>query len=96
MSRYIDADKMDELKRNTNMGFLDTSDLEECLSCFPTEDVEKIKHGKWCVCTDDCGIYGICSNCYRDVDFSHYGEAYPICPYCGAKMNEEKKDEESV
>jgi hypothetical protein len=42
--------------------------------------------GEWEVCKDDDGIYGVCSICGRDADFSHYGIPYNFCPNCGAKM----------
>ena len=48
--------------------------------------------GKWELCEDADGKYGICSNCDTDTDFSHYGEAYNYCPNCGAKMEEAENE----
>ena len=42
--------------------------------------------GEWEFCKDEDGVYGICSVCGVDADFSHYGKPYNYCPYCGAKM----------
>lgn len=48
------------------------------------------KTGHWEMCEDADGIYGVCDICGTDADFTHYGEAYPYCPNCGAKMVELK------
>ena len=42
--------------------------------------------GEWQMCEDTDGIYGICSVCGNDADFSHYGKPYNYCPSCGARM----------
>lgn len=42
--------------------------------------------GEWEMCEDEDGIYGNCSVCGCDADFSHYGVPYNFCPNCGAKM----------
>lgn len=48
-----------------------------------------VKHGHWSdVIYDVDGEYVICSCCGNDADISHYGEPYPYCPNCGAKMDE--------
>lgn len=51
------------------------------------------KFGKWEMCEDDNGVYGVCSVCGEDADFSYYGKAYAFCPNCGADM---RSDEECI
>ena len=46
--------------------------------------------GEWEVCKDEDGVYGICSVCGNDADFSHYGKPYAYCPNCGTYMGEVK------
>ena len=50
----------------------------------------KQRKGHWEMCEDADGIYGVCDICGIDADFSHYGKAYPYCPSCGAKMEEQE------
>jgi len=42
--------------------------------------------GEWEMQEDIDGLYGICSICGHDADFSHYYKAYKFCPNCGARM----------
>jgi len=49
-------------------------------------------HGEWQMCEDDDGIYGNCSICGCDADFSHYGKAFDFCPNCGADMRTDYTD----
>ena len=48
--------------------------------------------GEWEFCKDEDGVYGICSVCGNDADFSHYGKPYAYCPSCGAYMGERKEE----
>ena len=57
----------------------------------PAADVQEVKHAHWEIYEDTDGIYGICSNCGVDVDFSHYGIPYPNCPFCRAYMHGKEK-----
>lgn len=50
------------------------------------KDRKAVGYGTWDINEDDEGIYGICSECCCDTDFSHTGEPYPYCPYCGTPM----------
>lgn len=54
--------------------------------------LEDRPQGKWELCKDTDGEYGICSNCSKDTDFSYYGKAYNYCPNCGAKMKEAENE----
>lgn len=72
-----------------NMGYKDGVEAYKAMM--------EIERGEahWIMCGDEDGIYGVCDICGADSDFSHNGEAYPYCPYCGAKMTEsEDKYEE--
>lgn len=90
MSRYIDADKLQETvyKRVNNpaiRGWLNSLINEQ-----PTADVKEVKHGRWSIVLDEsilehynfdtdifaCSICGIKSN--RPTQF---------CPSCGARMD---------
>ena len=51
-----------------------------------TSAVSAERVGEWEFCKDEDGVYGICSVCGVDADFSHYGKPYTYCPNCGAKM----------
>jgi hypothetical protein len=59
--------------------------------------VQEVIHGKWYVYEDDDdSIRGICSVCGNGVYFTNYGytdERYPLCPYCGAKMDGKENEE---
>ena len=63
-----------------------------CIITLPydAEVVNGRPHGEWQVCEDEDGIYGNCSVCGCDADFSHYGKAFDFCPNCGADMREMK------
>ena len=56
------------------------------------------KIGEWEICEDSDGLYGVCSECGQDADFTHYWKAYCYCPNCGAKMESEeaKNDPENL
>ena len=71
---------------------------DEGSAWYKAEDVYKAvegvpsverKKGKWEICEDTDGIYGVCSECGSDADISHYGKAYNFCPNCGARMEEQ-------
>ena len=68
---------------------------EEKLREIVKEAVERFKEeyeiadrpqGEWEMLEDADGLYGICSVCGQDADFSHYYKAYNYCPNCGARM----------
>lgn len=95
MSRYIDADL---LKVIIDGGFdLDFDEMPETkkellrMICdVPSADVVEIRHGHWIdVGADlDGAWYYRCSVCGSDaVD----GYEYPLCPYCGARMDGESE-----
>ena len=50
------------------------------------EDGADRPQGEWEMQEDADGLYGVCSVCGQDADFSHYYKAYKYCPNCGARM----------
>lgn len=60
------------------------------------EDFEPVKHGHWVAMNADGRGYADefgCTNCSCVVKYGHFtkGCDYERCPYCGAKMDEEKE-----
>ena len=91
MSDYIKREDATAVIRKT-LGSLGNSVITEINSL--SGYVADRPTGEWEVCKDDDGIYGVCSICGRDADFSHYGIPYKFCPNCGAKMLGEDGEEE--
>lgn len=64
-----------------------------------SEEVAPVKHGKWIAVDHEYGAY-MCSVCQTaDADCSDYWETHNVkdqdyCPYCGAMMNWEAKEDE--
>ena len=90
MPRYIDIENV-KLKgisvfdQNLEM-LIPLSDVRKSLQMTPTADVQEVKHGKWqeTVPTTPKSYRRICSYMI--------GKKYSYCPYCGAKMNLEGKE----
>ena len=87
MSRFIDANKI-KLTALTKLDededtLVYLSDVIQAIAQTPTEDVAAIKHGRWLG-----GWDYECSECHEFVELRT-----PICPYCGARMDEEVEDE---
>ena len=102
MSRYIDADKLEE-KFNEILDSPKEYDkpihnmmLE--LYSAPSEDVEPVRHGHWKVVNDSYGGKAYiceCSECedtvwvYKDSD-----RKWNYCPNCGARMDGKEQENE--
>ena len=100
MSRYIDAEKLSEKadrvlqssKQADTVVLINAASeiFDLLLASAPTEDVEKVKHGKWV----GLGDSEMCSACtvtkLKEFDTA-YGKAMWVeskyCPSCGAKMD---------
>lgn len=86
MSKYINLEK--QLVRLYQLGIKDEEVIKQFLLTACTEDVEKVRHGRWidaeCY-SEGCDDGYICSECRRIT----YRIMPPYCPYCGAKMDEE-------
>lgn len=70
------------------------------LQTMPTVDAELVRHGHW---VENNGRYGwYCSQCKKENNYAyHYNENNAIelqdhyCPYCGAKMGGEGRENET-
>lgn len=96
--RLIDADALSRLTqiyefngKRMEMEIVDAKFIDNA----PTIDVAPVRHGRWIESTTDL-ICSACETAFNDEiawmcrDLT-YG--YPMyCPYCGAKMDEEKND----
>lgn len=71
--------------------------LKAILSRNPDADVVEVKHGEWIEKEGAYGdIYYDCSNCKNDwttIDGTPQDNFMRYCPYCGAKMDGERKRE---
>lgn len=99
MSRYIDADKIEEVIKDDvpfeyfmasgyGDAMINRLELAKFLNDkIPTADVKEVKHGQWSwyrISEDYIYIKFACSQC-------HYTNQYAteFCPNCGAQMDEE-------
>lgn len=59
---------------------------------LPAADVAEVKHGHWELKIRGKLRYVKCSVCNRlENNHTIAGNLFPFCPYCGAKMDAEKK-----
>jgi hypothetical protein len=89
MARYIDADLIKEKLQRTIINGQTTfinNVLIGLLDKAPTEDVQKVKHGKWIwkELYGEVGYMLVCSNCEESEGAR---ERFDYCPNCGAKMD---------
>lgn len=77
MTRYIDADKLCELARNSIDKKVDANDIMR----FPISDVQEVRHGKWekSIFAQDFFRCSFCS--------AVWNRKFEYCPHCGAKMD---------
>lgn len=80
---YIDEIKQDIVIIQNNGSYFGTF-LSEVVKQEP-------KLGKWEICIDDDRMYGVCSHCGMNTDFTHYREYYKYCPCCGVRMESDKQ-----
>ena len=99
-TRYIDANKIlfvgDSFKDDSGETLVSLSDIRKAIEQTPTADVVEVRHGnaiyddhdEWWGAVYECSICGekwmLESSSYK----AHY------CPWCGAKMDGERKDKE--
>lgn len=89
MSKYIDADKLQEIciKHRYNSIPIDVFKSQ------PSADVVEVKHGKWERRPDPYGFFDdipVCSECGCT---TKYREETLYCPNCGADMRERRESE---
>lgn len=65
--------------------------IREWADKITTGEYQHVKHGHWI----KKGNWIICSNCNHKINDKHYNKrhSYIACPYCCAKMDEEKRFE---
>ena len=83
--RLIDADALSKKLCETTIFIKEGKVFQSMINDAPTVQADR-PHGEWEVCEDGDGIYGVCSICGCDADFSHYGVPFDFCPNCGADM----------
>lgn len=95
MSRYIDADELTEFYEPYKDMEVPVNALLEQIQDTSTVDVVKARHAKWQHYRDEDFYKDVyqCSEC-RFLVTGTLKMAYAYCPNCGAKMNEEKQENE--
>ena len=86
MSRYIDAEVMEQLVRDAMVNSPHmVPPLIELIRGIPTADVAEVKHGRWVV-IDGTPYRHVCRRqCDYNGDGTHSKSLF--CPNCGAKMD---------
>ena len=99
MSRYIDADYLDELITQLNQEGRDITRneykmIDSILFEFPTADVQERKRGQWI--TSKMPVTGAienkCSECGTPF-YMAFNLQMNFCPNCGADMRKETEDD---
>lgn len=102
MARLIDADKFGMYLADVQLAnrgcradvceLLD--DVMYALDEAPTIDAVGVVHGWWEKANNRPKSYiRVCSVCGKEAYFCGNGCSYKYCPNCGAKMDEERKEE---
>ena len=96
MSRYIDADKINDKLMDEYHGMIFDESMKiykimQMLDNAPTADVQEVKHSKW----EYYGEYVQCCNCKHSTnDFYIDDEDHMILPHycsrCGANMKDKR------
>ena len=89
--KYIRADLF--MNRIAGKNLLTSEEIKFALEQEPSEDVKPVVHAHWIAkCNPeelDSGTYCRCSNCGASAPIGFTFD-WDFCPYCGAKMDEEK------
>ena len=93
MTRLIDADTCIAKIKDMPVTY-DSETVQRCievLSNAQTIDAEPVRHGKWIF--ESIGRHGVmtCSECRKMQDYQTL--CFTYCPNCGARMDEERKEE---
>ena len=98
MSRYIDADELeDELYEHEFSNWCDKDEVSELIDNMPTADVAEVRHGHWirgrkiCDIPNDSDYEWECSECYH-TDVHNAKVQVDYCWHCGAKMDGEEQE----
>lgn len=88
MARYIDVEKLDFSPLKDDF---DRARAVTIVKFQPTADVVEVKHGEWKEEIWCDNFQHTCSLCHSTVRVHPQSVAYKYCPYCGAKMDGERK-----
>lgn len=67
---------------------------ESEIECAPTVDAEPVRHSKWKPFDEDEYSCSVCGNIFVTMDGEHpLSNEFKYCPFCGAKMDAERKEE---
>ena len=104
--RLIDADKLLDILDVMIVGHKTASDVFDVVEDMPTVDAVPVRHGKWIIRDNPgTGWYRVtCSECGEDVTatapcigfFPNAKVIWDYCPYCGAKKDGERRDEDET
>lgn len=65
---------------------------EKHKTVYYTSDRVDVVHGRWVKHEDDVMPWVSCSECGRDI--AGWFGSYAYCPYCGAKMDGERREDD--
>lgn len=90
--KYIEVDKLTEMRDNHELDIYDTYDLDYILAEAPAADVEKVVTGQWVTKYNEHGYHKECSVCgarWMLDSVKHICVETPRCYNCGAKLEKE-------
>ena len=67
--------------------------IEDCIDNAPTVDAVEVVHGRW-IPEDPTGSFLVRGSCCKTL--ASFDCNWNYCPNCGAKMDGERKDNETV
>ena len=83
------ADRNDEVKMKAEQDVATFCEASLIANKMPTIDAEPVRRGQWIPKRDIHGFFSQCSECGSACDY-----AYRYCPYCGARMDGERREDE--
>lgn len=96
MTEYIEREEINEAMKEVcddpSCPMHVAAEIAQIIDCAPAADVVAVVHGRWVHphwknsdCCYDCSV---CGNEAMHREYKWSGKKiYPICPYCGAKMD---------
>lgn len=92
MNDYIKREDAERLLRYDFLSALTEDERVDELNRIPSADVVGARHGHWEKKDDPYGYFDkipVCSECGHTTELR---KQYAYCPYCGAKMDGERKE----
>ena len=87
---YIEREKLNDMLED----FCVNESFYDALQTMPAADVSPVRHGRWVKEKTDVLIHWHCSACEECFFLDKPNSEY--CPHCGAKMDEEEREENEV